>query len=643
MPVHNYRVDPFTRADHSRYIANERHTVPSNSPFYVWLKELPRYEVPSTLTVALAAAIQQVPISTISGDDTFLEEANPATPHPSEPGLVVGTNGTGGQRNRSLVWFNVTTMPAGVKRAFLRVYLPAGNTGYADTELLGVHEVQASWDPATATWNNAPAYNPVASGSVIVVGPSWYDFDCTDTYNAWKAGTRTNHGLMLKHGDESGQNSALTFTSLEGTEAYRPVLYLVPQGAAFDEVDVSTVPSTTEVAVNYDRGVLRFHPSQAGLEVVIDYYGTGSPVNEGDVGDIDRYLGNGSDGDLVLLSGSVTLSGVKSYTSVYTAPGTTITVSGTHPLILGVTGDCRLLGTVDLDGKGFAGGLGGGPYGNGARGAGAAGGDGGFGSLFPSPWGTLFDGMLASTVVHAAIDYSVNEGAGDPPYAWIAYSTTVKTAWGLLDPIPGVYDPGVLLGNKLRQYGFPTMSDATRDAIAAWYNAATTPVLTDLVSFLAGSVRDNAVTGTGGGGGGGGSRAAGTSGSAGTGVGAGAGGRGGDESAFTDLFPTDFFPPLPGGGGGGGGGSTGVTGGNGGNGGGGLLLQVDGELYIDDNATITARGSAGASPNGGGGAGGSVWIRCSRRDVRCTPVVSGGAGAGTGGAGAAGWTLIEDL
>lgn len=638
MPVHNYRVDPFTGADNSKRIVGEAHVVPTNSPFHVWLDEVPRQDAPSSITVSLAAPVVSHVLASSEWGDTYVSEAAPNQAYGSGGTLVVGTNGAGGtQRNRALVRFDLSGLPSGVRRAFVRLYLESANPSYTDTRIVGAHEATATWNEGTVAWTTAPAHATVAAGTATISGNGWYDLDITDLYNAWQAGTRPNYGVVIKHGNEAGQDSALVFTSSDGPNAYRPSLYLVPSGALFEEIEAAVSPSTMQVGVNHERAVLRFPQGSAGSRVLVDYYGTGSPINEDDVGQIDRLLGRGEDGDLVVTSGTVVLNGQKRYSSVYVAPGATITTDGPSPLCIGVTGDCRIHGNINLDGKGYAGGIGGNPYFAGYRGRGASGGDGGFGSAAPAPWDGVAHGILGLSVVQALVAFTqMEQNAPDP--IWYAYTMGLRQIPGLTGPTPGD-----ILAVNLEQYLLPTISSKQKAALSTWCNNTPGATIADLVTWLEANVRANAATGTSGGGGGGGSAAGGTSGTAGIGQGAGHGGRGGDRSWFVPSSPSDFFPPEPGGGGGGGGGYTDNPGGAGGAGGGALLLQVEGDLYVDTNATLTANGSPGSSPGGGGGGGGAIRIRASRRDIRCTPAVNGGAGATNGGSGAIGWCTAEDM
>lgn len=379
MPI-NWRRDPFTGQDQS-VLRTDRHTVPANSPFYAPLLEIPRQDSPSTLTVKGAGSSVDV----AAQEDAYVYEGSPTTNYGSSGILVTGRDGTGAfYKYRALLKVDLSAYSGPVDRALLWVYnQTVGSSGFPNANEIGAHAVTAAWSAGSVTWDTQPAHNLVATATVTLYGEGWYALDITTLVNAWLAGSSVNHGILLKHTNEiSVTDSTRNLSSLEG--ANDPRIELTLPGTTYQEVSVGTAPGPGEFSCNYEQAWLRFHSSAASEAVDATFYGTGSPVDAGDAGDISKIIGSGTNGVLEVLTGTTSLApGVYSYTSLRVAPGATLTCNGGGPLIIGVTGDATIEGTVDLDGKGYAGGAAGfrgqgfGGLGGGAGGTSSGGGGGG--------------------------------------------------------------------------------------------------------------------------------------------------------------------------------------------------------------------------------------------------------------------------
>lgn len=379
MPI-NWRRDPFTGQDQS-VLRTDRHTVPANSPFYVPLLEIPRQDSPSSLVVKGAGTS----VDQDASEDSYVYEGNPTTNYGPSGILVTGRDGIGAfYKYRGLMKVDLSAFTGPVDRALLWVYnLTVGSSGFPNANEIGAHAISATWAAGTVTWNSQPAHNPVAAATVTLYGEGWYAMDITALVNAWLAGTTPNHGILLKHTNEiSVTDSTRNMSSLEGSQ--NPHLQLTLPGDSYQEVSVGTAPGPGEVAFNYEQAWARFHDSAASEAVDITMWGTGSPIDGDDAGDISKIIGSGVNGSLEVLTGTTSLApGIYSYSSLRVAPGAVLTCNGGGPLIIGVTGDATIEGTVDLDGKGYAGGAAGfrgqgfGGLGGGAGGSSSGGGGGG--------------------------------------------------------------------------------------------------------------------------------------------------------------------------------------------------------------------------------------------------------------------------
>lgn len=154
-----------------------------------------------------------------SGEDSWLEQANPNTNHGSDTTIVL--DGFGPQ-SRPIVRFNISSLPAGavIDRATLNLYQSAGVgatfTAYAV-------QVTAIWNEAQVTWNNrltGTAWGTAGGDiNVHVIGQTsldnalgWRAWNVTVLVDLWYRGRLTNQGLLLA-ALSTGANADKTFFS----------------------------------------------------------------------------------------------------------------------------------------------------------------------------------------------------------------------------------------------------------------------------------------------------------------------------------------------------------------------------------------------------------------------------------------------
>lgn len=128
---------------------------------------------------------------------------------------------------RSLVRFDLTPIPGGVKIVFakLRLYSLGTNASL----LLDVHRANAPWAETTVTWNNfANAFEPVGAAQ-FSLNPQFVgtvSVDVTDLVTQWVAGGVQNYGVLIKDNKEANQNDELVHfaTSEAGNPTSIPAL-----------------------------------------------------------------------------------------------------------------------------------------------------------------------------------------------------------------------------------------------------------------------------------------------------------------------------------------------------------------------------------------------------------------------------------
>lgn len=134
-----------------------------------------------------------------------------------------------GKTARSLLRFDLSTIPAGTSISSARLYLNLVDSCDIGerTHTATVYRVSSAWSAGTVTWNNKPAYAESYGSSAI---PSrtwgWYSFDVTNLVRGWVNGSFPNYGLMVRGPESSDTSSArLGFATMEesGT-TYDPYL-----------------------------------------------------------------------------------------------------------------------------------------------------------------------------------------------------------------------------------------------------------------------------------------------------------------------------------------------------------------------------------------------------------------------------------
>lgn len=137
--------------------------------------------------------------------DAYIHSSRPTNNYGSERLLIAGTGDGTGVHTRSLINFNLSSIPTGamIQDATLLVYLADWSGDTSETDI-GVAQVYVEWTEAEVNWINQPATSwPDFVASTLVDGYSrrYYRWDVTSLVQDWVNGM-SNYGLMLV-GDES--------------------------------------------------------------------------------------------------------------------------------------------------------------------------------------------------------------------------------------------------------------------------------------------------------------------------------------------------------------------------------------------------------------------------------------------------------
>ncbi len=216
---------------------------------------------------ARAATLLLAPVQ----DATVYEEASGGTANGGGEFLLAGrTNQASNSRRRSLIQFDLSSLPAGAVITSVSLQLHAQAVATADVEL-GLHLVTLAWTTAASnpagnessgvaalagdtTWLKASApgtawttpggdHLATASASLTVGAAAgfltWTSPQLAADAAGWLAAPATNHGWLLR-GDDLVAQTAKRFESVDSaTAAFRPLL----------TVEYSTVPEPAGAAL----------------------------------------------------------------------------------------------------------------------------------------------------------------------------------------------------------------------------------------------------------------------------------------------------------------------------------------------------------------------------------------------------------
>lgn len=271
MSNNNYRVHPFTDVSQP-VVVNEQLTVPADSDPYMPLKEFP---VNGTVRVTESGQVTELPAS----KDAHVYEGNASTNYDLTY-MLVGREGIGGfYRYRALLEFDISALTGTFTSAVLRMNMHTQTGGqYPNAQPHGCHRVTSSWTETGVWWSNQPSYNAVAEAVTNVTTGGFYEWDILTLFNLWHAGTISNNGVLIAHGNENNTDTTRTYDSSEHTEG-NPKLVVVGSGATYTEVPkAATVPAAGQYQINYTRPYIRFPAADAGKVFDVTYQGLGSPV-----------------------------------------------------------------------------------------------------------------------------------------------------------------------------------------------------------------------------------------------------------------------------------------------------------------------------------------------------------------------------
>lgn len=133
--------------------------------------------------------------------DAFVRERAPHLNYGTDQTMLVGYNFDNDERYRSLVQFDLSSLPTGrtIEKAVLKVYSDLTNI----PQTINAVAVTAPWTELGVTWDSQPTIGGVAASARVGGSVGYVEFDITSLVLDWYNGNSNNYGVMLIADDET--------------------------------------------------------------------------------------------------------------------------------------------------------------------------------------------------------------------------------------------------------------------------------------------------------------------------------------------------------------------------------------------------------------------------------------------------------
>lgn len=173
--------------------------------------------------------------------DAFVREGAPTFNYGVEQSMLVGYSTVFSELYRSLVQFDISTLPQGqiITKAKLKLYNSIAKTS---DYRVGAFKNKLDWNETSVTWKNHEETFDLIAASSIGQTVGYVEFDILSVVNEWYINPSTNKGLLLKFINEH-EHENLQFYSREASSNVRPVLeieYYNPVNSSFGQSNMSS-------------------------------------------------------------------------------------------------------------------------------------------------------------------------------------------------------------------------------------------------------------------------------------------------------------------------------------------------------------------------------------------------------------------
>lgn len=159
---------------------------------------IPKNKMTATVEI-IEPPIYELELSPIK--DAFIRSGIPTLNYGTEQMIVVGRNNEQKESYRSLLGFDLSSMPnnAIVQDVHLQVYNIVDRNS---SHQVGVYSAASDWTETGVTWDTQPAIEDILDIQDIGTIKGYRSFDVTEKVNEWLSGA-VNNGLILKAIDEN--------------------------------------------------------------------------------------------------------------------------------------------------------------------------------------------------------------------------------------------------------------------------------------------------------------------------------------------------------------------------------------------------------------------------------------------------------
>ncbi|MBK8845821.1 MAG: DNRLRE domain-containing protein [Bacteroidetes bacterium] len=221
--------------------------VPESGSYYCIATSAQGCTKKSNTTVLVAKSSASLPSVTqvlqpnASGIDAYIEKSQPNTNYGNTPSLLAINYVTGNPLYRTLIKFNLNSIPAGVPiiSAKLSLYSDSLSTYGTIHKSFVIRQITQPWNEQTVTWNTQPAFKDLGRIEIADGTTSYQDVKNIDVRNSvkqWSLHPADNNGWMLARYNEAGNPvGAVHFASGDyGTPSRRPKLVVKYANAKID-------------------------------------------------------------------------------------------------------------------------------------------------------------------------------------------------------------------------------------------------------------------------------------------------------------------------------------------------------------------------------------------------------------------------
>jgi hypothetical protein len=155
--------------------------------------------------------------------DAFIREGIKTLNYGAEQTMLVGYSADNNERYRSLLGFDVSSIPDNqtIDKAVLKLYNSSANP---IDQPIGLYSAYNTWTELGVTWKNQPFVDATVGSATVGKREGFIEFDVLDIVSKWKKHELNNNGFILKAIDETVNQYLSLYTKESSNPDLKPVL-----------------------------------------------------------------------------------------------------------------------------------------------------------------------------------------------------------------------------------------------------------------------------------------------------------------------------------------------------------------------------------------------------------------------------------